>query len=253
MNEKNPFSLTGKTILVTGASSGIGKAAAIACSRLGARVVVCGRDAGRLAGTLAELEIVPEETHLPVRADLTVPADLETLVKTVPVLDGIVNCAGVSRKIPFQFSKREKFLSLFDVNLFAQSELCRTLLNAKKIRGNASIVMVSSVAGNTEFYPGNGIYGATKAALTALSKMMALELAPRGIRVNAVLPGMVETPMIHNGELSDEDLEKEKQNYPLGRYGKPEEIAWGIVYLLSEASAWTTGTTLVIDGGSSLK
>ena len=245
----NPFSLEGKTVLVTGASSGIGRETAIDCARMGAVVVVTGRDQERLAATCDELE---GGGHLPVVADLTVPADVERLVEELPPLDGAVLCAGNSTTLPLQFGTREKFDGMFEVNFFAPVELLRLLYKKKRLNKGASVVMIASIGGTHSFMPGNGVYGASKAALNSVMKYAAREFASRKVRVNSICPGMVDTPLIHRGTITEEQLAEDAKKYPLGRYGKPEDIAHGAIYLLSDASSWLTGHDLVIDGGFSI-
>ena len=246
--EYNPFSLEGKTILVTGASSGIGQATAIACSKLGANVVITGRDQGRLQ-TTADLM---GTTASQLVADLTDQTDLENLVAALPPLDGAVLCAGNSTTLPLQFGTREKFDDMFDVNFFAPVELMRLIYKKKVLQKGASVVLLASIGGTHSFMPGNGVYGASKAALNSVMKYAAREYASRKIRVNSICPGMVDTPLIHRGTITEEQLAEDAKRYPLGRYGKPEDIANGAIYLLSDASSWLTGHDLVIDGGFSI-
>ena len=150
---------------------------------------------------------------------------------------------------PFAFNTRDKYDEVFDVNFFAPVELLRLLLKKKKLKKESSVVFVSSVGGVYGYSLGNSIYGATKAAINSTMKFCAKELAPKKIRVNCVNPGMVNTPLIKNGTISDEQHEADMQRYPLKRYGEPEDIAYGIIYLLSNASSWVTGQSLIIDGG----
>lgn len=242
----NPFSLAGKTVLVTGASSGIGRATAIECSRMGARVVLSARSESRLGETLSLME---GDTHQVVVGDLTQADDLDRLVGFVDNLDGLVLCAGRGMTAPFIFSGREKFDAVFDVNFFAPVELLRLMVKKKKLNKTASVVFVSSVAGNTSFNIGNDVYGASKAALNSMMRFCAKELAAKKIRVNSINPGMVNTQLIQDGAITEDQYKLDMEKYPLKRYGNPAEIAYGIVYLLSEAAAWVTGTSLVIDGG----
>lgn len=244
----NPFSLQGKTVLVTGASSGIGRQTAVECSKLGARLVVTARNEERLQETLSMLE---GEGHTALTADLTKAEDVQRLAEACPVLDGVVQNAGIGKNRPVAFYTREDLDMIFSANAFAPMLLNRWLLKRKKINRGASIVFTSSVA-SVRANLGNGIYGASKAALASYMRYCAKELAAKSIRVNAVHPGMVETKLIHGGAISEGDMEKDVANYPLGRYGRPEEIAWAIIYFLSDASAWTTGTSLFVDGGSLL-
>ena len=220
----NPFSLKNKTVLVTGASSGIGKAIAIECSKMGAQVVITGRNEQRLQETYKLLEGLQPAYIV---ADLTKKEDIETLVNQIDSLNGLVNCAGLT--IP----KPVKFLQ-------------------EKLQKTSSIVFISSISGTKVSYIGNSIYSASKGAINGICKGLALELASQQIRVNTITPGMVETNIVSGGEVTQEQMEADKQKYPLKRYGKPEEVAYAVVYLLSEASSWVTGSNLLIDGGYTL-
>ncbi len=247
----NPFSLAGKTILVTGASSGIGKETAIECSRMGARVILTARNPERLNETFSQLD--PEvDGHMQLLADLTVKEDIEGLISQLPSLDGVVLSAGNSTTLPLQFGSRDKFDDMFNVNFFAPVELLRLLYKKKMLAKGASVVMIASIGGTHSFMPGNGVYGASKAALNSVMRYAAREYASRKVRVNSICPGMVDTPLIHRGTITEEQLAEDCKKYPLGRYGKPEDVAAGVVYLLSDASSWVTGHDLVIDGGFSI-
>ena len=245
----NPYSLDGKTILVTGASSGIGQATAIECSKMGAQLILTGRNKKRLNETLSSLL---GEGHTIVDGDLTSSEDIQTIVNQLPILQGAVLCAGKGMTLPFPFCVRDKYDEIFEINFFAPMELLRLLVKKKKLDKESSVVMVSSIGGVTKFSMGNGIYGASKAALSSAMKTCARELAQKKIRVNCVNPGMVETKLIHSGTLTEEQHEQDMQKYPLKRYGQPSDIAFGIIYLLSDASSWVTGTNLFIDGGASI-
>lgn len=242
----NPYSLEGKTILVTGASSGIGKATAIECSKLGARVVITGRDEARLQQTLSSLE---GEGHVVIAAGLGEDDGIRFLVERVPVLNGIVHAAGISDTVLFQFLKKERLENIFNINFFAPVVLSQLLLKKKLLQKGGSIVFLSSIDGPVTAHIGNSMYSATKGALSAMMRNMSIELASKGIRVNAVLPGMTETPLIHNDDITQEQLNKDMELYPLKRYADPREIAWAIIYLLSDASTFTIGANLVVDGG----
>lgn len=242
----NPFSLEGKTVLVTGASSGIGQETAIQCSKMGAKIIVTARNEERLKETLSQLD---GEGHQVILAELTNQEDVERLVGEVSALQGLVLCAGKGMTSPFPFSTRDKYDEIFDVNFFAPVELLRLLVKKKKLEKESSVVIVSSVGGNLSFNIGNGVYGASKAALNSTMKFCAKELATKKIRVNSVNPGMVNTKLIQGGTISEEQHKLDMEKYPLKRYGEPEEIAYGIIYLLSDASSWVTGHSLVIDGG----
>lgn len=247
----NPYSLEGKTILVTGASSGIGAETAVECSRLGANLIITGRNEERLKNTFARLDDSSFQKHLFALSDLTDESSLEALVESIYPIDGLVSNVGVNRVKPLAFIKQEDLDFVFQNNTFSGINLIRLLLKKKKLNRNASIVFTSSVSA---FFnaPGRALYASSKAAMTSLMRSVALELADKGIRANAVHPGMVETKLIHES-LSDEEREKGMMDYPLKRYGRPDEIAWAIIYLLSDASSWVTGSSLTIDGGFMLK
>lgn len=247
----NPFSLSNKTILITGASSGIGAETAVECSKMGANVIITGRNVERLNETFSRLDMTFGQIHRQITADLSNMDEISILVEQIDKLDGLVNNAGVNRVKPVSFLKQDDLDYVFQTNLFSQVCLVQQLLKKKKLQKRASIVFTSSVS--TFFNaPGRSLYASSKSALTSFMRSCAVELADKNIRANAIHPGMVETKMILEN-LTDEERQKDMDDYPLKRYGKPEEIAWAIIYFLSDASAWVTGTSLVIDGGFMLK
>lgn len=248
----NPFSLQGKTILITGASSGIGRTTAIECSKLGANVCITGRDADRLDETFSALH-GDANSHIKIVADLTNESELQQLVDLLPILDGCVNNAGVGKMLPLQFYSTEVLENIFGINTFAPMLLMKYLVKKKKLKNPSSVVFTASISGYNNVAPANGIYGSSKAALSAYMKYAALELAGKGIRCNAVHPGRVNTPLIENRLISQEDVLKDLEMYPLKRYAQPEEVAYAVIYLLSDAASFVTGSDLVIDGGRSLK
>lgn len=247
----NPYSLLSKTVLITGASSGIGAVVAVECSKLGARVIITGRNEDRLGQTFSNLDSSFGEEHQQIVADLTDENSLTALVDKVDNLDGIVNNAGVNRVKPVTFIKQEDLDYVFQSNTWAAINLTRQLCKKKKLKKNGSVVFTSSVSA---FFnaPGRALYAGSKAALTAFMRSFAVELADKGIRSNAVHPGMVETKMIAEN-LTEEEIRNDIKEYPLKRLGRPEDVAWAIIYLLSDASVWVTGTSLVVDGGFMLK
>lgn len=242
----NPFLLTDKTILITGASSGIGRATAILCAEMGAKLIICGRNKERLEEVHGSLI---GKNHQLFLGDLTEAKTIEQLIEDIPSLDGVVLSAGKGMTVPLQFASREKFDDIFNTNFFASTELLRLLIRKKKLNNGASVVVILSIGGTRRFLTGNAVYGATKAALESIVKYAAIELASKQIRVNGICPGMVRTPFIGKGALTEEQYQLDMQTYPLKRYGEPEDIANGAVYLLSDASSWVTGHSLVIDGG----
>lgn len=247
----NPFSLLGKRILVTGASSGIGRATAIECSRMGANVILTARNEERLNETLQQMDNI--QLHQIIVADLSNMDDIKSLVDFIEnPLDGIVQCAGFTVPKPFQFINQKDIDSIMAVNFRAPAILSQMLLKKKKFNKGASIVFISSISGVWVSYVGSSLYSASKGAINGLVKGMAIELAAKLIRVNCVNPGMVETNILEKGIISDEQLHNDMQLYPLKRHGRPEEVAYAVIYLLSDASSWVTGTNLLIDGGYTL-
>lgn len=248
----NPFALTEKTILVTGASSGIGRSIAVEAARMGATVIVTARNKERLEETFAALD-GRERNHRMMIVDLLDVEQMENVVNSVPQLDGLVLCAGKGLTLPLRFATREKFDDIFNVNFFAPVELLRLLFKKKKLVNNSSVVILASLGGTRIFSGGNGVYGASKAALDSVMKFAAKEFAARRVRVNSICPAMVDTPFIHRGTVSEEQLQEDGKRYPLRRYGRPEDVAYAAVYLLSDASEWVTGISMILDGGLSIK
>lgn len=245
----NPFSLEGKTILVTGSSSGIGRGIAIECSKMGAKIILNGRNVDRLNETL---EMMDGERHQVIVADISKQEDIDHLVSEIPVLDGCVLCAGIPQICPVKHFKRNDIEGIFSVNTIAPIMITSGLLKKKKIRKGSSIVLIESVSGVYVGTKGDVSYNASKAALNGFLKGSALELAGQGIRINAINPGLVPTNILNlSNEMFSESHHTEimVNSYPMKRYGTPEDIAYGAIYLLSDASSWVTGTNLVIDGG----
>lgn len=249
----NPYSLEGKTILVTGASSGIGKTTAIECSKMGASVIITARNEERLKATLDSLSTAFGQTHQIVLADLSTQEGVNALVDELPHLDGVSLNAGIVKTLPVKFINKDDLTDVLNVNMMGPILLAQRLLKKKKITRGSSVVFTSSIGGVMISTVGNTMYGVSKGGLNAFMKGMALEMASIGIRSNSVNPGFVDTNILSAGTISEEDLKKNVAAYPLGRFGKPEDIAFAIIYLLSDASSWVTGHTLVIDGGVILK
>lgn len=244
----NPFTLQNKRILITGASSGIGRRTAIECSKDGANLVITGRNEVRLNETFESLES-NGSNHKMVIADLLKEEDIERLIQETGKIDGVVLCSGKGLTLPVQFATRDKLDDIFNTNFFSPVELLRLLYKKKNLNSESSVVIIDSIGGVKAFMPGNAVYGASKAALNSIMRYCAIEFAPKKIRVNCVCPGMVETPLIHRGTITEEQLDKDRQHYLLKRYGKPEDIAYACIYLLSDASSWVTGQDLFVDGG----
>lgn len=242
----NPFSLSGKTVLITGASSGIGRATAIECSQLGAKVIINGRDKDKLQETFCRLT---GSDHLILSADLTDSSQLNDLINSIPIINGVVHCAGITKSSLFQFVDKEDIEEIMQINFFVPAIMTQKIIAGKKIAKGASIVFVSSVSGIYSSFLTGSIYSASKGAINGLLKGMAIDLAVKEIRVNSVNPAMIETNIHVNTPISKEHIEKDKKRYPLKRYGTPEEVAYAIIYLLSDAASWITGTGIIIDGG----
>ncbi|HEY6142809.1 MAG TPA: SDR family oxidoreductase [Flavobacterium sp.] len=245
----NPFSLENKTILITGASSGIGKATAIESSKMGAKIIITGRNLKRLQETYDELE---GDGHLIFQADLMVKDEFDALLSSVSTLDGLVHSAGIARHMLFDFLKENQLNEMMEINFKIPTLLTQVLLKQKKINSGGSIVFINSISGIMSSYIGGSIYSASKGALNGLLKGLALEYAPKKIRVNGVMPAMIETPLINESDVTEEQLKLDKLKYPLKRYGTSEEVAYAVIYLLSGASSWTTGTNILLDGGRTI-
>ena len=240
-----PFNLIGKTILVTGASSGIGKSIAVLCSKMGADVYITARNEQRLQITIAEM---PGETKNYFVTDLTNQTSIETLADELPKLDGVVNCAGVGSNVVAKNVNQEAIDRIFKPNFDAPVLLQTALLSKKKINKGASVVFIASMAASSPTI-GNGLYSASKGALISYAKCLGLELASRKIRVNCISPAMVWTNFVKIDGLDEEMLKEDEKRYPLGRYGQPEDVAGLAAYLLSDQSVWMTGNNIELTGG----
>lgn len=247
---KNIFSLQGKKILVTGASSGIGKQTAIAIAMQGGEVIITGRNQSKLSITFDMLE---GTGHQVVNADLNNAAEVERLVDVLPGLDGIVLNSGIMETLPFKFITEEKLGHLIKTNFTSPVMLLNKIIRKKILKKQSAVVFVSSIGGNVIGTVGNSMYSASKAAISGIQKVLALELASQKIRVNSICPGMVKTEMWMEDEtITAEQLAIDEKKYPLG-YGEPADVANAAVYLLSDAAKWVTGTSLILDGGFSIQ
>lgn len=244
----NPFSLSGKRILVTGASSGLGLAIAQSCARMGAELIISGRDRERLALTLDSLRSISDMAHLAIPADLTIAEQRTGLVTALDKdINGLVHSAGISRLCPVRMMSEAHLREVQTINVEAPMLLTQALLKRNLIGAGGSILFIASIAAHIGV-AGVGAYSGTKAALVAISRCLAMEVVKRRIRVNCLSPALVETPLLEATAEIVGSMEAERNNYPLG-FGKPEDIANAAIFMLSDASRWVTGTTLIMDGG----
>lgn len=245
----NPFSIQGRTILVTGAASGMGKATASLCARMGAIVIAADFNADGLQTTLSELE---GEGHLAYTINLADENSWERMLNEMPSITGFAGCAGIANMNPFPFISQAEMDKVFYVNFFGPVMLVNKLLKTKKLEKGSSVVFVSSVDGPKVVHAGNSVYSAAKNALVGMARNMAIDLAGKKIRVNCVLPGTTDTPLIRTANVTEDMLAETAKQFPLKRFGTPDDMANAIVYLLSDGSSFVTGTELVVDGGYSI-
>ncbi|NVO01939.1 MAG: SDR family oxidoreductase [Bacteroidetes bacterium] len=239
------FDLTGKTILVTGASSGIGKQCAITISECGGKLVITGRDKDRLDETFNSLK---GSGHLQLIADLSKDDEIEKLTDELPILNGIVHCAGITAPIPAKFIRSRHIDEMMRINYHAPVLVTTRILSKKKLLDYSSIVFFSTIATKFPYY-GGALYISSKSALSGFSMVLALEQAPKGIRSNCLLPGFVKTPMYDATEqhASPEAMKKFEMLHPLG-IGTPEDVAGPVCFLLSDAARWITGINIPLGG-----
>lgn len=241
-----PFTLENKTILITGASSGIGAQTAITCSQMGANIVITGRNEERLTDTLNKLE---GKGHKKIETDLTEEDSRNQLVEEVDSLDGVVHSAGLTTHMPAKFLRQKNLDQLFTINYNVPVLLTARLLKKKKINDGGSLVFMSSIATKYPYF-GGAVYSSTKAGIEAYAKTLAVEVAPKKIRSNCLMPSFVKGPMVEEAgkTISQEVLDKFEKMMPLG-FGEPEDVANTVVFFLSDASKWITGARLTMGGG----
>ena len=249
----NPFTLEGKTILVTGASSGIGRQCAIDCSKMGAKVVAVGRNKERLNSVISEMggKGISYSFNL---AQLDGISDLiSDIVSKYGKLDGFIHAAGIEVTNPVKLSKTADYESLFRVNSLSAFEIVKNLCGIKTFNKGGSIVLISSISGVIA-RKGLSAYAASKGALMSAARVMALEMASREVRVNTLSPGTILTPMMQKAfdAMSEEDKKKRTDGFPLG-LGETTDVSNACIYLLSDASRWVTGQNLIVDGGYTIQ
>lgn len=245
MTNFNPFSLENKVILVTGASSGIGRGIAVACSQMGATLIINGRNEQGLQNTLSQMT---GNNHTIAIGDLTDIATITSMVNYFPVLDGVVHCCGIGERVLCKNIAEANIDQIMSTNFKAPVLLQTEILKQKKISKESSIIFIASISNDTPSV-GNALYAASKGALISYAKCLQLELAPRKIRVNCISPAMVWTDLIFKGGLTTDELHEDELKYPLKRYGTPEDVANLALYLLSDASSWMAGSNIRISGG----
>jgi len=245
----NPFSLEGKHILVTGASSGIGRGICIDCSKMGATVHLLARNEERLNETLSQMEGDGHQVHM---VDLCDKEAVMKLVDSLPQLEGVVLCAGIIKTMPVKNISEDALEEIFNVNIMADIRMVSRMLKKKKLSKEASVVFISSVS-TFNVKVGNSLYSATKGAVNSFAKAMALEVAKQEMRVNCIQPGFVPSNILSSGSIEEDTFLKfYAERHPLG-FGTPTDIANTCIYLLSDAARWVTGSIFTIDGGYTLQ
>ncbi len=240
--------LIGKHILVTGASSGMGRVFCQMIAREGATVSLLARNEERLKETLSTMI---GENHKYYVCDLTNEEHIKNTISEIQPLDGVVFCAGINDYVPLKFVKQEKLERIFQTNYFSQIILTQMLVKKKLIKKRASLVYISSLS-SVLGVAGTLLYASSKAALNSSVRVIAAELAPMGVRANAICPGIVRTEMLSGTNIDEDTFTKQAVDYPLG-LGTPEDVGYAVLFHLSDGSKWLTGNCMVIDGGYSLK
>ena len=250
----NPFSLKNKNILITGASSGIGKQCAISCSKMGANIILIARNEVRLKETLAQLG---KGNHLYYSLDITKYDEIEPIIKDavskVGKVSGFIHSAGIEITLPLKIMTPDIYREIYSVNVISGFEIAKILSKKKYSNSAASFVFIASIMG-IGGQSGKVGYCSSKGALIAGMKAMALELVKRNIRVNSISPAIIETEMAEKlfEKIQDDSKNEIIKMYPLG-FGKPEDIANACIYFLSDALKWVTGSNMIVDGGYSAR
>lgn len=244
--------LDGKVVIITGATSGIGKATAIACANEGAKVVVVGRRAAKGAEVVMDIESIGGAA-LFLRADVTVDADLQKVVnqtmESFGRIDGLFNNAGCLITKPTVEFSREDWVRFTDLDAYSYLRMMQLVLPIMESQGGGSIVNCTSLAALDNAIPGGALYCFVKAGVNHMTHCIASEYAGKGIRVNNVQPGLIATEMVLSGPGSD-GFDTMERTMPVGRAGTPLEVAYAVVYLLSDESSYTSGSSILIDSGA---
>lgn len=249
----NPFTLEGKTILVTGASSGIGRQCVIDCSKMGAKVVAIGRNQERLNSVISEMEGRGIGYSFDLQQIEGISELIADIVSKYGKLDGFIHAAGIEITNPVKLSKTSDYETLFRVNSLSAFEIIKNLCGIKTFNKGGSIVLISSISGIIA-RKGLSAYAASKGALMSAARVMALEMSSRGVRVNTISPGTILTPMMQKvlDAMSNEDKKRRIDGFPLG-LGESTDISNACIFLLSDASRWITGQNIVVDGGFTIQ
>ena len=245
----NPFSLEGKTILITGATSGIGRQCAIDCAKMGAKVVAIGRNKERLNSLMTELGEINAGYIYDLQHIDGIKELIANIVDEQGKLDGFIHAAGIETTNPIKLASTDDYENLYKVNCLSAFEIVKNLCGIKTFNKYGSIILISSISGVIA-RKGLSAYAASKGALISAAKVMALEMASREIRVNTISPGTILTPMMQKAldAMKEEEQKKRIEGFPLG-LGKTSDISNACIFLISDASRWITGQNLIIDGG----
>ena len=238
-------------ILITGASSGIGREISIKLSELGFQCVLTGRNLKELEITLTKMSGL---NHAIFSGDLNDQLFINKISDEIGHLNGVIHSAGIIKLLPFKFINKVEFDKIMNINLFSPFFLTQSLIKKKKILNDSSILFISSISGPIIGSKGNMMYSASKSAVNGIVKVLALELAEKKIRVNAISSGMIYSDMWKddNNIITSEQLVQDSKKYPLG-YGKPSDVASLAAFLISIESTWITGSTIVLDGGFTIQ
>lgn len=258
----NQFTLLDKNIIITGASSGIGRVCAIECAKMGATLILLGRNETRLREVYNEVTGVSVDNsrgrHLVYGVELlgdmsSLAEAVEDAVDKIGKIDGFIHAAGVEKTLPINAMKESDYVNIFKINTISGFELAKIVAKRKNISAKGSFVFISSI---TAVIGRTGVvgYAASKGALVAGAKSMALELASKNITVNCISPGTILTPMMtkYLDSLPEAERLKRKEGFPLG-LGEPIDVSNLAIFLLSDASKWITGQNFIVDGGYTVR